>query len=501
MMRRWWPVILLLTGCTPHDDIRARYQIERRLWHAQFYQRRVNIAFLSGTSRDMENAILAYRAVVAADPFAHSSHPDWDPAVSAEIRDLIVSSRVALANLYFATERYADAGTLYAQTLQLGSLNFKDMLDARMGAARVSYMEGDSRSVITQCTNIFRDVNASPRFWSGKGNLDDVFLNIPVALVQFHQEDGAFAAADSASASAMAFYRRVSNTWPGTRTDWQARMATAQLHMLQGDWRAALSDLENILADSKQQAGDAAGLELVAGEIQAFRLQETEAGRARFLAVQTRHPGSFAAFASMYDLAAMREPTDPDGAAEEFRKVEGIAGVPDAVAARAMLARAGILERRDDWEEAFSILRRIEQLYPFTAAGMEAPLLVTRHYARTGPREMLDMSLAHAREYYNSLLDRTSTFTGNRAVAQASLVESFLAAGEADEAVRALVDETKSWDDASTATGMLRAAELYHEVLHDDAAASATLQKVITRFRGTRFAALAAERLAALSTS
>jgi TolA-binding protein len=495
----WWLLLPLLAGCSSHDDVRTRYEIERLLWRAQFYQRRVNIAFLSGSVRDMQRAIDAYRVVLAADPFANGAHPDWDPAVAHDIHSLLVSARVALANLYFANDRYADAGSLYAQTLRLGSLNFKDMLDVRMGAARVSYMEGDSRRVIEQCAGIFREVASNPDFWSGKGQIDDVFLNIPVALVQLHHDDGDASAADSAYTAATAFYQRVSTTWPGTRTDWQARMAIAQLHMIHEEWGAALDDLARILADPKQQAGDAAGLELVVGEIKAFRLRDADAGRTQFNSVRSRYPGTFSSYAAAYDLAALREESDAPGAAVDYRNLENLAGVPDAVASRAMLARARILERADDWDEAYSLLRRIEQLYPFTAAAMEAPLVATRHYAAHGPAEMLELSLAHARDYYNTLLDRGSAFPGNRSMAQAALVESFLASGKADEAARTLGEGSQSWDDASTAAGMLKAAELYHDVLHDDAQARSTLEKVIARFPGTRFAHLAEERLATLS--
>jgi TolA-binding protein len=501
--RALWLLLLvpLTAGCSAHDDVRVRYQIERMLWSAQFYQRRVNIAFVSGSTRDMQRAIDAYRAVVAADPFATATHPDWDPAVSHDIQELIVSARVALANLYFATEHYADAGTLYAQTLKLGSLNFKDMLDVRMGAARVSYMEGDSRRVIEQCAGIFRGVAASPEFWSGQGEIDDVFLNIPVALVQLHHDDGEIAAADSAYATASAFYQRVSSTWPGSRTDWQARMAIVQLHMIREEWNAALDGMTRILADPHQQAGDAAGLSLVVGEIQAFRLHDADAGRAQFNAVRSRYPGTFASYAAAFDLAALREESDPAGAAVDYRNLENLAGAPDAVASRAMLARARILEHTGDWDEAYSILKRIEQLYPFTAAAMEAPLVAIRHYAANGPTEMLELSLAHAQEYYNTLLDRSSAFPGSRSTAEAALVESYLASGKAGDAARALSDGSQSWDDESTAAGMLKAADLYHTTLHDDAQARATLEKVKARFPGTRFAHLAEERLAALPAS
>jgi len=493
-------LVLLLVGCASHDDVRARYRLERMLWHAQFYQRRVNIAFISSSTRDMRSAMGAYRAIVEADPLAVGTPSGWNPAVVADIRELVMSARVALANLYFATERYADAGTLYKQTLQLGSLNFQDMLDVRMGAARVSYMEGDSRHVIEQCNAIFREVENSPTFWSGKGHIDDVFLNIPVALVQMHKEDGETTAADSAATTAAAFYRRVSVTWPGTRIDWQSRMAIAQLHMIREDWPAAHAALLAILDDPTQKAGDASTLELVAGEMEAFRPLDTTAGRERFERIRARYPQSPAAYAAAYDLALLREKSDPAGAMQDFRKLADLPGVPDAVAARAMLSRARILEQNGDWDEAYAVLRRVEQLYPFTAAAMEAPLIYTRHFATVGPADMLELSLTHAREYYNSLLDRNSAFPGNRSVAQAALVESFLASGRADEAAQTLSEGSQSWDDASVAAGMVKAAALYHDVLHDDERARVTLQRVIDRFPGTRFAHVARERLARLAS-
>jgi TolA-binding protein len=80
-------------------------------------------------------------------------------------------------------------------------------------------------------------------------------------------------------------------------------------------------------------------------------------------------------------------------------------------------------------------------------------------------------------------------------------VESFLASGKASEAARTLSDGSQSWDDASTAAGMLTAADLYRNTLHDDAQARATLEKVKERFPGTRFAHIAEERLAALPAS
>lgn len=494
--------LVLICGCSSHEDVRVRYELERMLWRAQFHQRRVNIAFMGASGRDTRQAIEAYRRVVAADPFASGPREGWDPAVTDDIRAVLVSARVALANLYFATERYTDAGTLYAETLELGAMNFKDALEARMGAARASYMEGDQARVIAQCAKIFREVRESPAFWSGESAIDEVFLNIPVALVRLHDAAGESAAADSAATEALEFYRRVSGTWPGGRLDWQARLAVAQVHMLRGDWRLAAAGLDAIVSDPAQQAGEAGGLELVLGEIQAFRLAEVEAAKVRFESVRSRYAGTVAGHAAAYDLAALRLTlSDPEGAAQAFRDLERAAGVPEPVAARAMLARARILEDGGRWDDAFALLRRLEQQYPFTTAAIEAPLIVTRHYVSTGNTAMVGVAVAHANEFYNSLLDRRSAFPGSRVMVQSALAESFVASGRAGDAARVLGSGAESWDEMTTAAGMLKAAEIYHTVLGDSVQARRTLEQVIDRFPDTRYARAARQRMAAIASA
>jgi TolA-binding protein len=493
--------LALLAGCSTHEDVRVRYELERMMWRAQFHQRRVNIAFLGASARDTQQAIQAYRAVVASDPFANGPRPGWSPGVSADIRTVIISARVALANLYFATERYTDAGTLYAETVALGSMNFKDALDARMGAARASYMEGDQARVIEQCASIFDEVRASPEFWAGEGIIDEVFLNIPVALVRFRGDAGT-AAADSAASDALSFYRRVSQTRPGSRLDWQSRLGVAQVHMLRGDWGIAAKELHAIVSHPSQQAGDAAGLELMLGEIEAFRLDRPAAARERFRSIRARYPGTIAFHAAAFDLAAVRlSQGDGVGAASEFRELERASGVPPSVASRTMLARAKILESGGRWDDAYALLTRLEQTYPFTTAAIEAPLVVTRHYVEAGNASMVRVALEHAQQYYTSLLDRRSAFPGNRIMVQAALAESFFASGRADEAARVLGTGSPSWDDMSAAAGMLKAADIYQSVLGDSDRARATLEEVIERFPETRYARAARYRLGDLAAA
>jgi hypothetical protein len=73
-------------------------------------------------------------------------------------------------------------------------------------------------------------------------------------------------------------------------------MAVAQLHMISRRVGNGTDDLQQILADPRQEAGDAAGLELVAGEIPGVQTRWTRPAGKRegFAAVQSRNPGTFA---------------------------------------------------------------------------------------------------------------------------------------------------------------------------------------------------------------
>ncbi|HET6348297.1 MAG TPA: tetratricopeptide repeat protein [Candidatus Krumholzibacteria bacterium] len=493
--------ILLVTGCTTHDDLRTRYRLERMLWHAQFFERRIRTAFFAAGESAVHQAIAAYQSMVAADPLRDGAPSGWDPDIINDIARLEVQARIALAQLYVTNQRYADAGSIYDETVRLGSTNFKDLLDTRVGAARRSPVMVDPRDAMEQCAPLFRDVDRSDVFWAGDGAIRESFLNIPLARARLETEERAADAAESVDA-AIDFYTRVQRTWPGLSVDWQARLANVQLLMLRDEWAGAARELEVILSAPGLRTLTLSNLEFVLGEIYGFRLNDPAAARRHFESVRARDARSAAAYAAEYDTAVLDLAGGDEAAAmTSLRKLETTAGVPAAVASRAMFTRGHILDGRGQWDDAYAMYRRLGQLYPFTNAALEAPLVVTRHYATTRNREMLDLVVKRARDYYASLLGRNSNYAGNRAAVQTALVENFVAAGEAAAGAKFLAAGDQPWDDASIAGGMLKAADLYHHTLNDDIAARTTLERVIARFPGSREERAARQQLAALATS
>ncbi len=502
MTRAWMLAFLALTtvtACAPVDGVLARYRQERQLWHAQFYERRINISFVQGSAQDIRFATAAFQKLLADDPLSNPAAASWDPEVRRDIRQLRVSSQIALANLYYLSARYADAGSLYQQTLNAGDMSLENTLETRLGAARSLYLAGDSDAVMQQCAAIFRELQDNPEFWSHDRDINDVFLNVPVALVRMYRDAGNDSAAAEFGRLGSEFYERIARERDGTRTAWQARLGAVQLHLIRREWNAATEGLQGILADSLQTAGDPGRLELLDAEIYAFALEDTARALHALNAIIDRYPDEIVAYAARYDIGALRAAHgDPASATEIFRSLESEDRTPATVASRAMLARARLLERSGNWDDAYTLLRRVVQLYPFTEAAIEAPIVVTQHYMDVGQKELARRALDRAREYYLSLLDRRSQFRGDRFVVQAALAESYVTAGRGADVAELLGSGSPQWDETSTAAAMLRSAEVYASVLGDTDHAAAMLKKCIERFPETRYAKVARRRLAAL---
>jgi TolA-binding protein len=487
-----WPLVV---SCAPTDDIRARYDLERRLWHAQFFQRRINLSFLQASQNDTRLAIDAYQRVVADDPLADPGAESWREPVVDDIRRIMLSSRIALATLYFLSERYADAGTLYRETVDSGSLPLRHALEARLGAARSMYMAGESSEALDQCARLFSTIVESPDFWAGRVELDDVFLNIPIVLVRMYQESGDQARYDESARLAAGFYDRVVATWPGSPKAEQARLGLIQLHMVRGQWDDAARDLAAIIAAPGPGTG-VAGLELLLGEVHAFARNDVAAAEPLLSGVVQKYPGTDASFAARYDLIELQLMRGDDaGALEAFRALEDAPGAPEAIVSRAMSTRARVLERQGHWDEALALFRRTQQIYPYSAAAIETPMVIVRHYLDVGDTSLAERSLERAREYYLSLIDQRSRFAGDRLTVQGALAASYVMSGRAGDVAQILAAAAPEWDDDATAAGMLKAGELYATELNDRPKAVALLKKCIERFPETRYAKVAQRRL------
>ncbi len=485
----------LACGCAPVDGPIARYRLEQKMWRAQFYERRIKISFLQSSRQDMQRAIAGFRAVLADQALTGTAASSWPPGVADDMRAIRVASQIALANLYFLSERYADAGSMYEQLLEVSDLSLDRSLEARLGAARSMYLSGATAPVLEQCAEIFQELSQNPAFLDGSTPIDPVFMNVPVALVRMYGDAGNDAAAEKFAGLALAFYKRVADTGPETTAN-DASLGALQVCLVRQRWNDAVARLEAILARDTLPAQSRPGLELLMGEILAFRLDDTDRATKIFQSVRSAYPGSGFAFVARYNEGSLLQRLgDNVQAAEIFLSIERDNSAPAAVASRAMFSRAHILQQQGNWDDAYGLYRRINQLYPYTVAAIEAPIVVTRHFVARGETAVARRALDRARDYYVSLLDRGSAFPGDRLVVQSALAEAYGAVGETAEVAELLGAGSARWDEVSSAAGMLRSAELYATVLGDPGMAAEILKKCVERFPETRYANVAQRRL------
>lgn len=178
MKRRYAIVALLLLtfglclSCRNFEDVAARYVLEQKLWNAQTHERKININFLRASQKDLHLAIEAFNEVVAANPLAGRPIAQWDEAVVQDIQRIMIVSKIALANLYFLSERYHDAASFYDRTLEESDLAFDRRLDVRLNLARTLYLAGEARALETNCSQIFKEITESEYFWAGRSPVE-----------------------------------------------------------------------------------------------------------------------------------------------------------------------------------------------------------------------------------------------------------------------------------------------------------------------------------------
>jgi tetratricopeptide (TPR) repeat protein len=288
MKRAWLVAALLLpasVACNAPDGSLERYRLEQALWRAQFFERRINISFMRASSSDTENAIAAFHRILDDNPLDRPGAAQWDPAVVHDIHEIEIVSRIALANLYYLSERYADAGSFYRETLEAGELSLDRSLEARLGVARSLYLAGETSAVMEQCAEIFRELSDDPAFWSGERDVDPVFLNVPASLVRMYHEVGDSARANEFATRATDFYERVVAQRPETGVAWQSRLGLLQIALVRREWNVAIERLDGLRQSSSVTAEDHAGLDLLSAEIAAFALRNTADAERQFEAI------------------------------------------------------------------------------------------------------------------------------------------------------------------------------------------------------------------------
>ncbi len=407
----------------------------------------------SGSSRssvrdeDMAYAIAAYEAVLAENPLVarsasrlESACPEGhrEPAVLDEDR-----ARETLLRAPAAEERASRISGPRCSGTICGSGIMRAWVYARKGDLRAS------RSGIrwsTAVPSMVREIIADEHLWGDGEQIGDTLMAIP-----------ALSGADRAGAGRIRFgARRARRTISGARraacgrtasSAEEARLARANLYVTVDRFDEALADVEALLAGPT--------LALSRGELELLsraRFSRTGWGGMRRRSPSSgrsarRPPGTAyrPALCSISPRSGSKR-GEMSSAAQDARGVWRSGKVAPEIRTAAMFLRAVAANEGGDWGEAVTLLWRICRLYPFSRAGMVAPLDHDPTRARRGnssrPRRVFSA------KRWSSTPRRSrenSASLSYRHLVKDYLIESYLIMGDPLGAAKLLEERAPAW--------------------------------------------------------
>ncbi len=478
----------LLWGCGSNDDINARYSMEKKMWKAQKIEKSINADFRAASEKDIEHAIKSYEDVIDGISINEAAANGWRPLTMAEINRLIVLSKIALANLYFITDKYFLAEDYYRSSLYEEDIPELSRLNARLNLARSFYFTGFEDSLEIQCESLFRELVLGAELWQNQPLVSDAFLEIPLMLVKLYKAGNKVEKYREYDFLASSFYDKIIHVWPDSLIADKARFKKTSMYLLAGNWEKALNMIDAITTSSFGRAIAPKLLLLKAG-IYLKGIKDSDSAERIYLDIAVNTPDAEEAFTAKLALSGLYFNQGKNREALELiRSIKKDGEAPEEAVSRAMLLHALYLEEQDKWEEAILVLKRIQTLYPQTQMAMEAPLLITVHYIESGDSLLAHRNLEKASRFYITLIARAKAQPERALISENYLVENYLVAGRAAEAAEILSSRAEMWGWPAGAAALIKSAGIYSRNLEDVEKAREALKKCIELYPETRYA-------------
>lgn len=491
-------LLFLIASCGSREEIVARYDLEKLVWHARLIEQRASIDQLRGSERDLDRVIAAYKRVIEDDPLSKPHAGSWEPAVTKDIRRILLGSRITLARLTFLGERYLQPGIYFEDPFADPALQIAGAAGRRQRIARSLYGIDGAALPEMECETYFRQIVGSDEFWTTPLAIGDTFLDIPVFLARAYKANGDTHSFDDVAELAETFYARVIRVWPDSMIAEKARLHHIRLLTVREEWRDAARQIDEMLAHSYGR-GIASRLLFMKARIVDAGMEQPGAATRIYTTLVNDYPGSPESRMGGVCLAMIRARSgDTEIARTMLRTIEKDDAASDAQKGLAMLARAIQLRNEGSWNESLVILRRLQNLYPYTPAALEAPILITAHFMESGDSVLAIRSLERSNEYYLPLLRRGNALFNQGYVPEDYLIENYLVAGRVREVVQLLLEESRRWGWSGNAAALLKSAHLCANAAGDEERAQEILKKSLALFSQTRYATVAGNSLAAL---
>ena len=484
-------------GCGGEKGIDARYAYEKRVWEARMREERIWLEPLAVRDEDLGTAIAAYESVLAANPLVDPNSESWSPRVRGDIERLRFSSNVALVKLYFIRLQNNSGVTYFRSGVQRHDLLFRDRRDLGLSLVKAIYAKQARDPLEVKCSSVLADIARDEHLWADGKEIGDTLLAVPGYLVHIELDRGE--AVPEHVEPAEQLLGRVIAMWPDSLIGQKARLSRVDLYIMLARYEEALADVDAVVA-SGRFAGHPGEIRLLRGEILAHGLGRYAEAESVFTALKTSYAGTRVSRAASLDLAAMlARRGETREAVEMIRELEMAKEMPLEMRTAAMFLRALIVNESGDWGEAVTLLWRICRLYPFTRAGMVAPLVMLRHELGAGNRESVERVHRKTVEFYLSAIGMDSASLRYRHLVKDYLIESYLLMGDPRGAAMVLEERAPTWSGENGAVGLIKSALIYLNLLDDRENGVRMLEKCLDLFPASRYSGNVRAQLDSLS--
>jgi TolA-binding protein len=477
-------LVFLVAGCGD-ELVGQRYRAERALWNADQETRRLTIR-PSLVTEDQWYGVADLYERIAIDFGSLPVLPDSteEGAASREIHIIVARALLNAAQLHSAVrdsirmlELFEQVATDYADVPQVAA-------EVALAQGGIAEGGGDWEAAIGAYRRVLD--NAAPR--PGETGVGAVVMELPVRMARIRANR-----ADASTSKgpfyeeAILYYKGMSEAYPNTRVDIEARRQLTTVATDLQDWDSAIEELhglEAILMAVPEPTRDPGEVRFTIAMVQnqdpTKPAKETAGTLQSLLADYPDSPYAPKALLALANQAAT------EGELEEallyLDRIRDEYGDNESEASQAMLFRGRVLERNDRWAEALEVFRALPVRHALSEAALIAHMEIVDHYQRVGDEEGMKTALGRAEREYREFIFRypqgTISFSARRLLAQSLARQERYA-----DAVTELVDLGESLlNTRQGASLMINAAKMAYLDLEDTTMAADILDRVGTLY-------------------
>jgi TolA-binding protein len=421
-------LLLLLTSCGDNQDIGQRYRAERDLWQANWEFR--NHSIRPDAVTDDEWNTLAQRFESIADRNTEISSPGGDKGVEDAIQALAARALFTASRIYGGLGDSIRVEQIFNRVTS--DFDHLDDVAAEVAIAKGRLAEGHREFSVAAglYQSIVDRVAPDPEDTGAAG----MVLNLPLRIARLLALEAPEEDRGSHFTKARNYYQQVLQDHSSEKAQAEALVHLAEIAFELGELEESTSilrDLETRLRELEDPPRDPASVRMAVYAMMSRAGTDPMETRAVLVSLIEDYPESNLIPQALMMLT--NNATDRGAVDEALGYLDQIAtdyDADDVLPARALLAKARLLDQADRWGEALETYRLLPVRYPISESALMVSIEIANHFARAGEADAESRALTRAEQDYRDFISRyppgpTTLFARERLAQTLARLERF----------------------------------------------------------------------------